>query len=188
MCFENKKEKDMIRTVIVVGLLVLSVFASVGQAQTANHQHPETVVDGSVHPELIPDSAALQHWLLVVSELPNAKPEDLSRQKAHLDRLQISELDQIRLKIILADFKAQYLSTVNEYNNAATTAQLRGNEPPSQADFMRKLDSLLDATKNTISLRLAPESASRVEAAVNEQKKRIKIHTIVHTMESGVRQ
>ena len=57
----------------------------------SGHQHNPTegIIDGAVHPELIPDSEAYRLYFLVVSEPRNAVAEDRNRQLAHLAPLSL---------------------------------------------------------------------------------------------------
>ncbi len=168
-----------------VAVLVLSVFALGTWAQTSSsHLHPDTVIDGAKNPELIPDSTALRLWLVTVSELPNATAQDRDRQRAHLSMLQLSELDNLQLVTLLANFKGQYLSLIDRYNESAKAALAHGGQPDLNL-FLQQRDDLVQTTRAAIALRLSPESASRIDARVQEHKKHIQLHTQVHTMTVG---
>jgi hypothetical protein len=168
-----------------VTLLVSFVFALGAWAQSSPpHQHTDTVVDGAKNPELIPDSTAYRLWLVTVSELPNAKAEDRDRQRAHLAGLQLSELDKLQLTALLAEFKSQYLSLIERYNDSAKVALAHGGQPDVKL-FLQQRDDLVQMTKAAIALRLSPASSSRIDAHVQEHKKHIQLHTQVHTMTVG---
>jgi len=171
----------MIRYFIV---FVLSAFAVGAWAQNSQpHQHSETVIDGAKNPELIPDSTAYRLWLITVSALPNATQQDRDRQRAHLASLQLSALDNLQLITILAEFKSQYNSLIERYNESAKAALAKGGQPDMKL-FLQQRDDLVQTTRAAITLRL-PESASRVDARVQEHKKHIQLHTGVHTMTVG---
>lgn len=162
-----------------VTLFVLSVFAVGAWAQTSPpHQHSETVIDGAKNPELIPDSTAHRLWFITVSQLPNATQQDRDRQRAHLASLQLSALDNLQLITILAEFKSQYNSLIERYNQSA-----KGGQPDMKL-FLQQRDDLVQTARAAITLRL-PESASRIDARVQEHKKHIQLHTGVHTMTVG---
>ena len=175
------KEMQMIRYVTL--LVVLSVFAVGAWAQTPPHQHSETVIDGAKNPELIPDSTAFRLWLITVSELPNATQQDRDRQQAHLAGLRLNALDNLQLTTILADFKSQYNSLIERYNESARAALANGSHPDLKL-FLQQRDDLVQMTKAAVALRL-PKSAPLVEERVQEQKKHIQLHTQVHTMTKG---
>ncbi len=171
----------MIRYVTV---LVLSVFALGAWAQNSPpHQH-DTVVDGAKNPELIPDSTALRLWLVTVSELPNATAQDRDRQRAHLSGLKLNELDNLQLVTLLADFKGQYLNLIERYNESAKAALAHHSQPDLKL-FLQQRDDLVQTTKAAIALRLSREGTARIDARVKQQKKRIQLHTQVHTMTIG---
>ncbi len=167
-----------------VTMLVLSVFALGAWAQNPQHQHPDTVVDGAKNPELIPDSTAYRLWLVTVSELPNATAQDRDRQRAHLAMLQLSALDNLQLFTLLAEFKSQYLAMIERYNESAKAALAHGGQPDLKL-FLQQRDELVQSTKAAIALRLSREGTARIDARVKQQKKRIQLHTQVHTMTIG---
>jgi len=172
----------MTRFVSYITVLVLSAFAPGAWAQTppphqhTDTQHTDTVIDGAKNPELIPDSTVYRLWLVTVSELPNATAEDRDRQRAHLSSLQLTELDNLQLITLLADFKGQYLSLIDRYNESVKAGH------GDLKLFLQQRDDLVQTTKAAIALRLSPESASRLDARVQEHKKHIQLHTQVHTM------
>jgi hypothetical protein len=165
----------MIRNVTTV--LVLFAFALGGWAQTSppQHQHSDTVIDGAKNPELIPDSTALRLWLVTVSELPNATAQDRDRQSAHLAKLRLTELDNLQLVTLLADFKSQYLSLIDRYNESAKAALAHGVEPDLKL-FLQQRDDLVQTTKAAMALRLSHETVTRIDAHVQEHKKNIQLH------------
>lgn len=180
------KETRMIRYVTA---FVLSVFAVGAWAQTSSpqHNHSETVIDGAKNPELIPDSTAYRMWLITVSELPNASTENRDRQRAHLAGLNLSTLDNLQLITILAEFKSQYNSLIERYNESAKAALANGIQP-DQKLLLQQRDDLVQMTKSAIGLSLSPESVVRIDGRVQEHKKHIQLHTQVHTILVGAGQ
>jgi hypothetical protein len=171
----------MKRTILAVSLM----FGLTGGMNAQTHQHSaDTVVDGAKNPELIPDSTAYRLWLITVSELPNATTQDRDRQRAHLSSLQLSELDYLQLSTLLTEFKSQYLSLIERYNESARAALANSSQPDLKL-FLQQRDDLVQTTKTAIGLRLLPESVSRIDAHIQEHKKHIQLHTQVHTMTVG---
>ena len=164
---------------LITVVIALSVFALGAWAQTPpQHQHPDvTVVDGAKNPELIPDTIAYRLWLVTVSLTPDATDKERTFQQAHLNKLQLtSSVDYLQLLSILTDFKRQYLSLIASYNESAKAALLKG----SQADeklFLQQRDYLVSDTRTVIAQRLTPDSAARIDAHVQGEKKRIQLHT-----------
>lgn len=175
-----KKGARMIRYVTTI--LVLAVFALGAWAQNSplQHQHTiaaTTVIDGSKNPELISDSTAYRMWLLTVSVPSNPSEQEINAQKAHLAKLHLtSDVDYLVLQPILAEFKSRYVSLVNHFNESAKAALARGTQP-DQTLFLQQRDDLIQATQAAISLRLSPESTSRIDKVVQDHKKSIRIHT-----------
>jgi hypothetical protein len=168
-----------------VTMLALFVFALGAWAQNSPpHQHAATVIDGAKNPELIPDSTAYRLWLVTVSELPSATAQDSDRQRSHLASLELTELENLQLVTLLADFKGQYLTLIERYNESAKAALAHGVQPNLNL-FLQQRDDLVQSTRAAIALRLSPESVSRIDAVVHEHKKHIQLHTQVHTMTIG---
>src|SRR5260370_519089 len=76
--------------------------------QLVNAKGP-SMIDGSQHPELIPDSAAYHLVLVNLSELPNPSQEQIARQLAFLRDIGLSNADLQASIPILTSFKVQYL-------------------------------------------------------------------------------
>jgi hypothetical protein len=163
---------------IITLIIALSVFALGTQAQTPQHQHLDvTVVDGAKNPELIPDSTAYRMWLVTVSLPPNATEQERTFQQAHLKKLQLTNsVDHLALLSILTEFKSQYLSLIARYNEAAKAALLNGGQADEKL-FLQQRDDLVSSTRAAIARQLAPESAARVDAHVQGEKKQIRLHT-----------
>lgn len=165
----------MIRSVSAV--LVLMIFAFGTSAQNSPpHQHvvaATTIIDGSKNPELIPDATAYRMWLLTVSLPANPTEQDLNAQQAHLAKLQLATRDYLTLQGILVDFKSRYVELINRYNESAKAQGIQAD----QTLFLQQRDDLVQITRTTINLRLPPDAATRVNAAVQGHKRFIQIHT-----------
>ena len=166
---------------IITLMVVLSVFALAASAQTSPLQHHDidanvTVIDGSKNPELIPDSTAYRLYLVTISELPNATAKDRTRQQSHLGMIGLQEIDRQRLITVLADFKSQYLALIDRYNQSATAALAR-NEQPNQNLFSQQRDDLVQSTRDALKLALTANGMARFNAQVQAEKAHMKIHT-----------
>src|SRR5258708_37750208 len=110
----------MTRCVIaVVAALVLSVSAGGSRAQNQTHAHTVAgpgVIDGAVHPDLIPDAVAYRLYLFTVSTGQNPTETEQSRQRAHLMKIGLDDIDQQMLVSVLVAFRARYDALVAEYN------------------------------------------------------------------------
>src|SRR5436309_14200292 len=107
--------------------LSLTLHAQIIQDQLNNRQtrgvhHPKSsssadVVDGAIHPELIPDRVAYRLYLVTVSEMPNASPEAKNRQLSYLANAGLKNNGLQWTIEILQDFKMKYTELINQYNS-----------------------------------------------------------------------
>ncbi|MGC1418485.1 MAG: hypothetical protein WA817_24590 [Candidatus Acidiferrum sp.] len=159
-------------------VLILFVFALGASAQTPpQHQHTLTVpnlIDGAVHPELIPDSLAYRLYLLTMATGPNPTESEQMRQHVHIMRTGLLDTDQRTLIDILSDFRSRYDALVNEYNSSAMAANARSESTDAQP-LLRKLDDLVQSTRDSISARLSTQGAAKLHAFVVSEKKNMKI-------------
>lgn len=156
-----------------VAVLVLSVFALGAWAQNPPPHHQvaaPNVVDGGVHPELIPDSVAYRLYLVAVSTSQNPTEVDQQSQRAHVMRTGLVETDRQMLTSILSDFRVKYDALVKEYNDSAkadATSDVHG--------LLKKIDDLVQSTRNSISVRLSSQGAAKLHAFVVSEKKNMQM-------------
>lgn len=106
----------MVRPIVLSILLCASSTVIFAQNE---HQlsHPQAVINGSRHPDLIPDSTAYRLVLIAVSELPNPTAEQTIRQRSYSKNIGLSVADSQAAIPVLAAFKAQYTALCDEYKN-----------------------------------------------------------------------
>jgi hypothetical protein len=151
-----------------------------GSLLFAEHKHTAPhIVDGAVHPELIPDSVAYRLYFLVVSEKPNPPAEAQRRQLAHLRMLRLDNEDLQILITELEDFKVHYTQMIDRYNAEAAAALANGSQT-DQETFLAQRDSLVDATRERLRNRLSPDGLKRVDMYVQNEKRHMSL-----TMEEG---
>ena len=163
------------------GLIVVVLAFAVGtfaQNSPPQHRHDDNVIDGAKNPELIPDATAFRLWLVTASVLPNATGQERAAQKAHLSRvgLRIGSTDEQALQTILTEFKSQYTTLINRYNETATADLARGIQP-DQSLFLQQRDDLVATTRTAITSRLSRDGAALVNAHVQSEKKNMQLHT-----------
>jgi hypothetical protein len=162
----------MVRYLVVIAL---SMFAVGAWAQSPPHQHAApNIIDGAVHPELIPDSVAYRLYLVAVSTHQNAAEAEQIRQRAHLVKTGLVDTDQQVFTSILSDFRTKYDALVAEYNQSAKAALAR-NETADIHTLLKKLDDLIQSTRDTINVRLSARGAARLHAFVVSEKKNMKM-------------
>ena len=154
-----------------VTILLLSVFALGTWAQNPPpaHQHAVAtdVIDGSVHPELIPDSVAWRLYLFAVSENPSPLPNESRRQHAHLAKAGLEESDIQAAVRILANFKTQYAALIESYNHSP---EVLNNTNDGLPLFLAKRDALVQATRDALKASLTPVGMSNLQAHIQTEK------------------
>lgn len=134
------------------------------------------VIDGAVHPELIPDSTAYRLYFVTVSTRQAPTDEDQKCQRAHLNKIGLKDGDLGVMVEILTEFRMQHDALVGQYNQAAERATAR-DEVPDTAGFLRQLDGLVQSTRDTLKLRLTPGAMTQLDAFVQSEKKHMNMHT-----------
>jgi hypothetical protein len=154
----------------VVGVLMFA-FAAWAQSSPPQHQHvAPNVIDGAVHPELIPDSVAYRLYLVPISTGQNPTKADQERQRAHLTKTSLSATDQQLFVSILSDFRTKYDTLVADYNTAA-----KADATTDVHTLLNKLDDLIQSMRDAISVRLPSQGAARLYSFVVSEKKNMKV-------------
>jgi hypothetical protein len=68
-------------------------------------------------------------YLLTVSTMPSPTDEDRSRQNSHLGKIGLTDQDREAVTATLSDFKVQYITITDRYNQAASAALANGIQP-----------------------------------------------------------
>lgn len=147
------------------------------QNSTVPHQHASiasTLIDGAVHPELIPDSLAYRLYFVAVSTGQNPTEAERKHQQAHLMKAGLEESDREVFVSILSDFRSKYDALVAQYNDSARAALAR-NEVTDVRSLLRKLDELVQSTRDTMSVRLTTRGAARVHSFLLSEKKNMQV-------------
>lgn len=165
----------------VLGAVVFFSCAPLLPAQnsTTPHQHnvaAPNLIDGVVHPELIPDAVAYRLYLVSLStdSTRSATEAEQTRQRAQLMSTGLAETDQQLFIGILSDFRSKYDALIAEHNQSAKAA-LAHNETTDVHTLLKKLDDLVQSTRDTISVRLSAQGAAKLHAFVISEKKNMKM-------------
>ena len=145
----------MARKIVLAVMLLLCESAAFAQ-----HHSQSTILDGSKNPELIADSHAQRHWLLLTA----ANPGNLNN---------LAEFDKFTALSIITDFKAQYLRMVTTYNQQAFESEKNGGRGDIAA-FQAQIDSLVAQTLRELSNRLTPLAYRYVENNMKAHKTNVK--------------
>ncbi|MGC1620517.1 MAG: hypothetical protein WA765_18650 [Candidatus Acidiferrum sp.] len=85
-------------------------------------------------------------------------------------RTGLVETDRQMLTSILSDFRVKYDALVKEYNDSAkadATSDVHG--------LLKKIDDLVQSTRNSISVRLSSQGAAKLHAFVVSEKKNMQM-------------
>lgn len=162
--------------IVLLAMIAFNTSARPQAAESPAHTHTaSSIIDGSLHPELIPNLTAYRLWLVAVSAPPLPTDEQSKRQNAQLARVGLQDSDRKKLIGILADFHAKYQALIQQYNVEATTEMARG-EKPDVASMRLQRDELVQSIHDQIKAVLTAEDWSRLDAHVQNEKRRMKIH------------
>lgn len=158
-------------------IVVLAQQAPLTSPSTAGHQHgvgPTQVIDGSLNPELIPDSTACRLFFLVAGTAPNPKAEEKARQLAHVDKIGLNTEDRELLIPILNAFKAQYADLIQHYNVSAEALATAGQVPDVNA-FLVQRENLVQETRDKLLKVLTPEGVNLLNQHLQLEKRAMRL-------------
>lgn len=157
-----------------VVILCTLAFALGTWAQTpSQHQHAAAnVIDGAVHPELIPDTVAYRLYLVAISEGPAPLPHESRRQLSHLRHAGLLEKDVLAAIIVLANFKTQYAALIEQYNNSP---EVQNNTSDGLPLFLAKRDALVESTRQALKISLSPLGMSSLHTHIQQEKSKMKV-------------
>lgn len=145
------------------------------QSDPASHHHPESgLIDGAVHPELIPDLTAYRLYFVAVSRPPAPSDNEIKHQAAQLSKIGLQDTDRGIVIDILASFNSRYHDLIKDYNEVATAAWNRG-EHPDAASLSAERDRLVQSTCDGLKAALSPDGWTRLDSHVKSEKQKMKI-------------
>lgn len=166
------------RITIAILALCMADLGTYCLAQQISHTHVsrglDSMIDGSVHPELIPDSTAYRLYFIVASEMPDAIGEQRTRQLAHLGRVGLQANDLQRLITTLETFKLQYADLIAAYNAEAEALTAAGSKPDIDK-FLLQRDGLVEATRDRVKRSLTKKGMALLDAHVQKEKSKMKV-------------
>lgn len=108
--------------------------------------------------------------IVAVSTGQNPAVAEQTHQRAQLMKAGLVDSDRLMLASILSDFRVKYDSLVKEYNDSAkadATSDVHG--------LLKKIDDLVQSTRDTISVRVSAEGAAKLHAFVVSEKKNMRM-------------
>lgn len=163
----------------LTSVLILFLPLTVGakqQAMAQMHVHPSSspadIIDGRVHPELIPDSTAYRLYFIAVAETPYPGPNEARRQHAHLAAAGLAGGDLQVASEVLASFKIQYQSLIDQYNNSAA---VRSGSSADLSMFLAKREALVQATRDELKSQLTPAGMTKLDVHIQKEKANMRV-------------
>jgi len=124
---------------------------------------PEGMIDGSVHPEKIPDLTAYRLFLVEVSPRDNWSPGDDERHAAQVQRIPLSDADRITLEQAIANFHMRYHGFLEWYKSR-----------PVDEDALATRDTITQDAITYLQDYMSPAGFRRLDAFIQRQKTRMK--------------
>ncbi len=131
-------------------------------------------IDGSVTPQLIPDTLAYRMFFEVMSEAANATPHEMARQRANLAPAKLSSADLAQVFQILAGFRVNLMAIQRAFAAAWNTAQ-QSHASFDGTSFSNQRDDLTQATLASLQAQLSGDGMARLKAYVQAEKKNMTV-------------
>ena len=134
----------------VAALLTFSVTSAAQQpAVNAAKQLPPGAIDGSEHPEQIPDNVAYRLVLLHLSVPVNPTQEHLTNQHAKFGVLHLPDADRQALKNVLQAFRSDWSSMENAYKSAV-------NQGVPDVNLRSTQEAIVQRARDQLGAQLSP--------------------------------
>ncbi|HLH07075.1 MAG TPA: hypothetical protein VKW78_07555 [Terriglobales bacterium] len=165
-----------LRLMFVAVLLTSAAFSQVSSnnppmdmSRTAS-----SYVDGSQHPELVPDNVAYRLFFVAVAQEPNPAADKEAVQNAQLLKLGFSAKDMESTKRVLEDFKVQYDNLVSRFNDSSQVAMQAGDAADYSA-FSSQADALVAYTREKLKQRVSADAMHKLDLLVQSEKSNMKM-------------
>jgi uncharacterized protein YukE len=143
-----------------------------GHRRSANHsQHVKVIIDGKLHPELIPDLQAYRMFFLAATP-DNGDAKELAKQNAHISKVDVDASDTLALTSALNDFRQEYDSMVKEYNGSSVE-----HHADDYAAFNQRVDQLVQFTLDKLKAAMSAHAFAKFQAHVQKEKAGMQIIT-----------
>lgn len=179
-------EKQAIRLGTLVTLLLfiaVMVILPFGTSSASRLSHARTphspqsnapaanMIDGSQHPELIPDSTAYRLYLLTVSVPSNSTEGDRRVQSSHLAKAELDGNDLQSMIAVLAEFRSQHDAWLSKYNAEAANQGATFDPTP----FLQQQEDLVNSTRAALAKSLSANGIARLSNHIQREKKFMKV-------------
>jgi hypothetical protein len=176
----------MTKYLLLVVALTIAFPAVIGQSiatdgniQLLGQSEPHTshvtdIIDGSEHPELIPDVTAYRLFFVAITTNIASKEASDAKQRAYVRKLGLQPAASEQALKILLDFKVRHDQLIRNYNDSAEVALLRG-EAPDYAGFLLQVDALVEDTRRLLKDSLSLEELNALDASIQGEKKFMRV-------------
>jgi len=148
--------------------LLVALLGTVGLSYAQQDQSAAAAtIDGSQHPELIPDSIAYRLYFITVASMP------ANVQRSQLTSAGLSPTEVQAASKILADFKTAWDGLRNGYNQSVAASESTG-VPPNGGQFALQRDVLVANTRAALQKVLSASGMQKFDAHVQGEKARMK--------------
>jgi len=154
---------------LVVVAFTVALACNSASAQDHNHE-TVSVINGSDHPELIPDSVAYRLYFTTVSLPLHPTAEQAQLHEAQLGAIGLSDRGKQVMIEQLAIFKAKFDRLVANYNKL-----INAGREPNFSLFGIRQESLVADTRKALSSALAEEDLGRLNAYVQNEKRHMQV-------------
>jgi hypothetical protein len=164
-------------------LLAQQPAAHHAHARSSTHSAPvAAVIDGAIHPELIPDEAAITVFWISVMEPPDSDPMARNRFDAKIQKMNLPAADAEILWGAAQQFHVAFLPQWDHARQLAEASVARGVSAANlkalgqqRADVAASIDRLASTAHSGILARLSPKGAKAFRENLLDVKMHMKI-------------
>lgn len=176
--------------VLVVAIMTLGIgICACGQAAVVRSEHPHSMVndtnttqgmiDGSLHPELIPDATAYRLFFVAAS-LEATSQNKLLWRKQLQQKLSIADSDLNSLIGALQVFRVRYDAYIRKYNDTTVLSSIVG-QPPDYVALLKERDAVVQETRDKLTHALSSSGQVQLERLLQREKRHMRIPDVSNT-------
>ena len=171
------------RIFLLTILLALTSFLTAQEVvHGASCTAADEIIDGAVHPELIPDSSAFRLWFSSVSLPENPTTDQQAIQRRQLSSLRLDDGDFEVVTQSIAAFRKGFSALISEQNSRAEQDG-RALRTTDNSRFLADRDTLVISLINNLKAQLSPTGWATVSSHVTEEKKNMKLSPVTRLTE-----
>jgi len=132
------------------------------------------MIDGAIHPELIPNETAYRLVFVVLALPPQATDAEKQLRSARLKDVGLDANDASAAAQVLDWFKSQYVDMIDTFNQSAHSIAALGGTPDLHS-FDLARDGLVQTTRDQLRQTLSPRGVAALDSFVNREKANMKV-------------